>query len=65
MSKGPKPILQIFVRFCGAPSPRVRAAADSSSPILAIDIIRGTHPVFQHLHGTAESSDARIFMHPV
>ena len=41
-SHAPKPILQIFVRFTGAPSPRVSAAAESSSPIFTQDIISGT-----------------------
>ena len=62
MSKGPKPILQIFVRFCGAPSPRVRAAADSSSPILAIDIIRGTTRYSSIFMGLRKVVMPRIFM---
>ena len=62
MSKGPKPILQIFVRFCGAPSPRVRAAADSSSPILAIDIIRGTTRYSSIFMGLRRVVMPRIFM---
>ena len=62
MSKGPKPILHIFVRFCGAPSPRVRAAADSSSPILAIEIIRGTIRYSSIFMGLRKVVMPRIFI---
>ena len=62
MSKGPNPILQMFVRFCGAPSPRVRAAADSSSPILAMDIIRGTTLYSSIFMGLRRVVIPRIFM---
>ena len=62
MSKGPKPILHIFVRFCGAPSPRVRAAADSSSPILAIEIIRGTIRYSSIFRGLRKVVMPRIFI---
>jgi len=41
-SKKRKPILHIFVRLTGAPKPLVRAAAESSSPILKEHIITGT-----------------------
>ena len=34
-------MLQMSVRFTGAPSPRVRAAAESSSPIFTMEIIKG------------------------
>src|SRR5699024_6559508 len=43
ISNALNPILQILVRRTGAPSPRVKAAADNSSPILIEQIIIGTN----------------------